>query len=117
MNLPRGGNTHHYDINDTGTNKRRLVIIIDVDNTLYSEQDLLSSTGSGLETQIVRNTHLFGQLHYNLTVEECNEMYREYGSTIEGLRHTLPPDQVEQTMARFYREVYDSIDFSCLSAS
>ena len=115
LNLPRGGTAHHYyDINDTVTKKRRLVIIIDVDNTLYSEQDLLSSTGNGIETQIVRNTHLFGQLHYNLTVEQCNELYREYGSTIEGLRHTLPPDEVEGTMARFYSEVYDSIDFSCL---
>ena len=56
LNLPRGGTAHHYyDISDTVTKKLRLVIIIDVDNTLYSEQDLLSSTGNGIETQIVRN--------------------------------------------------------------
>ncbi|KAL9183753.1 hypothetical protein ACHAXT_004609 [Thalassiosira profunda] len=93
---------------------RRLVIIIDVDNTLYSEQSLVSSTGAGIESQIVRNTHIFGQLHLNLTSEECDALYRQYGSTVEGLRHTLPPEQVEDVMGRFYREVYDPIDFSCM---
>jgi FMN phosphatase YigB (HAD superfamily) len=93
---------------------KRLVIVIDVDNTLYSERDLLLSTGKGIESQIVRNTHLFGMLHFNLTSDQCDELYTKYGSTIEGLRHTIPPDQVEDTMAAFYKEVYDPIDFSCL---
>ncbi|KAL7540734.1 hypothetical protein ACHAXR_010336 [Thalassiosira sp. AJA248-18] len=122
VNIPRGGDV---DADGDGRDadviglaqeeeKKRLVIIIDVDNTLYSEQGLLSSTGYGIETQIVKNTHLFGLLHFNLTSQQCDDLYTKYGSTIEGLRHTLPSDQVEETMARFYREVYDAIDFSCL---
>ena len=119
INFPRGGSdvdVQQHDISDIKNeiDTRKLVIIIDVDNTLYSEQDLLSSTGQGIESQIIRNTHLFGQLHFNLTVDECNDLYKKYGSTIEGLRHTLPAHQVEETMARFYKEVYDPIDFSCL---
>ncbi|KAL7433709.1 hypothetical protein ACHAXM_003687 [Skeletonema potamos] len=98
-------------INDDGA---PLVIIIDVDNCLYSEQDLLASVGEGIEAQIVRNTHLFGLLHFNLTSEDCDELYKNYGSTIEGLRHTLPSHMVEDTMRKFYREVYDPIDFGCL---
>lgn len=94
--------------------EEQTVIIIDVDNTLYSEQDLVSTTGDGIESQIVRNTHLFGLLHFNLTTEECDELYRTHGSTIEGLRQLVPQDQVEEMMARFYREVYDPIDFSSL---
>ena len=112
LNLPRGGD--NTEDSSQADETKRLVIIIDVDNTLYSEKDLLSSMGDGIETQIVRNTHLFGLLHFNLTPDQCDELYKKYGSTIEGLRHTLPPDQVRETMARFYREVYDPIDFSCL---
>ncbi|KAL7451287.1 hypothetical protein ACHAWC_003116 [Mediolabrus comicus] len=70
--------------------------------------------GEGIESQIVRNTHLFGLLHFNLTSEGCDELYKKYGSTIEGLRHTLPEHLVEDTMRRFYDEVYDPIDFGCL---
>lgn len=118
VNFPRRGSTDSFT-NDTNTEdtkhkKKRLVIIIDVDNTLYSEQQLLSATGHGIETQIIQNTHLFGQLHCNLSSEECNELYKKYGSTIEGLRYTLPSHQVDDIMSKFYKEVYDPIDFSCL---
>lgn len=113
--MPRGGShdasADEYEAIDES---KRLVIVIDVDNTLYSERDLLLSAGQGIESQIVRNTHLFGLLHFNLTSDQCDELYNRYGSTIEGLRHTIPPDQVEHTMAKFYNEVYDPIDFSCL---
>ena len=113
----RGGD-HDVNINDTRDDNNgkmeQLVIIIDVDNTLYSEGDLLSSTGAGIESQIIQNTHLFGLLHFNQTSQQCDALYKEYGSTIEGWRHTLPQEQVEDTMARFYREVYDPIDYSCL---
>lgn len=112
-NFPRGGG-HNANPDDGMEEDKRLVIVIDVDNTLYSEQDLVSSMGEGIESQIVRNTHLFGLLHFNLTTEQCDELYRNYGSTIEGLRQTLPSDLVEETMSRFYDEVYNAIDFSCL---
>ena len=109
VQLPRGGDDVYNDDDDA-----QLVIIIDVDNCLYSEQELLSSVGEGIESQIVRNTHLFGLLHFNLTSEDCDELYKKYGSTIEGLRHTLPSHLVEETMKQFYSEVYDPIDFGCL---
>ena len=112
LHFPRGGDggSGETSVDDDAP----LVIIIDVDNCLYSEQDLLSSIGEGIETQIVRNTHLFGLLHFNLTSEDCDELYKKYGSTIEGLRHTLPSHLVEETMRMFYHEVYDTIDFGCL---
>ena len=112
--LPRGGDGLVYDDDAAADDDAPLVIIIDVDNCLYSEQELLSSVGEGVESQIVRNTHLFGLLHFNLTSEDCDELYRKYGSTIEGLRHTVPSHLVEETMRKFYSEVYDPIDFGCL---
>ncbi len=112
VQLPHGGDGSVYNADDD--DDAPLVIIIDVDNCLYSEQELLSSVGEGVESQIVRNTHLFGLLHFNLTSEDCDELYKKYGSTIEGLRHTLPSHLVEETMKKFYKEVYDPIDFGCL---
>ena len=96
VNLPRGGHGDNVDdgnggdtnILAKGEDSKQLVVIIDVDNTLYSEQDLLSSTGDGIESQIVRNTHLFGLLHFNLTSEQCDDLYKTHGSTIEGLRNS-----------------------------
>ncbi len=113
VNFPRGGG-QKANTNDGAEESKRLVIVIDVDNTLYSEQDLVSSVGEGIESQIVRNTHLFGLLHFNLTTDQCDALYRNYGSTIEGLRQILPSNLVEETMSSFYDEVYNAIDFSCL---
>lgn len=112
VSILRGGDGDNEVDNED--NKEPLVIIIDVDNCLYSEKDLLTSMGEGIESQIVRNTHMFGLLHFNLTSEDCDELYKKYGSTIEGLRHTLPEHLVQDTMRRFYDEVYDPIDFGCL---
>lgn len=115
----RGGGGHnvvHTDDNSENEDSKLLVILIDVDNTLYSEKDLVSSNdnGEGIESQIIRNTHIFGMLHFNLTSNQCDELYRKYGTTIEGLRQNLPPVQVDETMPKFYDEVYNSIDYSCL---
>ena len=114
LHVPRGGDGIVETPSNFDDDDAPLVIIIDVDNCLYSEQELLSSVGEGIESQIVRNTHLFGLLHFNLTSEDCDELYRQYGSTIEGLRHTIPSHLVEETMRKFYSEVYDPIDFGCL---
>ena len=115
----RGGGGHNVvNTNDNSMDEesKPLVILIDVDNTLYSEKDLVASTrnGEGIESQMIRNTHIFGMLHFNLTSNQCNELYRKYGTTIEGLRQNLPPIQVEETMPKFYDEVYNAIDYSCL---
>lgn len=102
------------------------MLLIDVDNTLYSEDEVLTSTNTqnsknsqkrGIESQIVRNTHLFGLHYFNLTSRQCDELYKLHGSTIEGIRNTiLLPDQekVKEILARFYKEVYEPIDYSCL---
>ena len=126
--IPRGGASSSIG-NDSGTNEsneetKQLVIVIDVDNTLYSERDLLSSSSSssvwkqGIESQIIRNTHLFGLNHFNLTSDQCDELYKKHGSTVEGLRHLLRSGDLvgneEIILARFYKEVYDAIDFRCL---
>lgn len=115
----RGGGGHNVVNTNDNTmyeESKRLVILIDVDNTLYSEKDLVASTGNGegIESQIIRNTHIFGMLHFNLTSNQCDELYRKHGTTIEGLRQNLPPVQVEETMPKFYDEVYNAIDYSCL---
>ena len=106
--------------------KKRLVLLIDVDNTLYSEIELLEinignpkldPSQRGIESQIVRNTHLFGRKYFNLTSHECDELYRSHGSTIEGIRHLIPQNKVKEVLSRFYKEVYDPIDFTCLFAN
>lgn len=113
--IPRGGGDReavtHHSLQQRDSD---LVIIIDVDNTIYAEKDLLRTTGQGIERQIVENTHRFGARHFNLTSEQCDELYRSWGTTIEGLRHTLPQSQVEDTLSTFYEEVYERIDFSCI---
>jgi threonine dehydrogenase-like Zn-dependent dehydrogenase/FMN phosphatase YigB (HAD superfamily) len=85
---------------------------VDVDNTLYCEQQVKLVSGSGIEEQIVRNTHLFCQKHLNLTPQEADDLYRIYGSTIEGIRQTHPSSA--HLLEQFYREVYDPIQVTPL---
>lgn len=102
--------------------KKNLVLLIDVDNTLYSEKELASINANsdlppwqrGIESQIVRNTHLFGLKYFNLTSEQCDDMYKLHGSTIEGIRYMLPEQDAKEVLTKFYKEVYDPIDFTCL---
>ena len=116
----RGGS---IETNQQQERKKHLVLLMDVDNTLYSEKELaesnidnrkLDSLQRGIESQIVRNTHLFGLKYFNLTSHECDELYRLYGSTVEGIRHLIPQNEIKEVLSRFYKEVYDPIDFSCL---
>jgi threonine dehydrogenase-like Zn-dependent dehydrogenase/FMN phosphatase YigB (HAD superfamily) len=119
--LPRGGT-----IGDTLPDGKDLVLLIDVDNTLYSDRELTSINKDnecmnpwqrGIESQIIHNTHLFGLKYFNLTSHQCDELYKAYGSTVEGVRHLIDKTDVETTLSRFYKEVYDAIDFSCLFTS
>ena len=98
------------------------VLLLDVDNCLYSENELLLNTGHGIEEQIVKNTHKFGQRYFNLSKHECDEMYHEYGSTVEGIRQMLVEggdkfEKVNGVLKRFYEEVYKDIDLSSLLLS
>ncbi len=97
------------------------VLILDVDNTLYNEAELKSSH-FGIEQQIIENTHKFGEKYFNLSKDQCDELYHEYGATCEGLRHMMANEgkgevEIEEMMSKFYREVWNGIDVSCLLIS
>lgn len=101
---------------------RKKVLILDVDNTLYSEEELIASTGSGIEQQIIKNTHKFGQKYLNLTAQMCDDLYLSHGSTIDGMRHLLvekdhDQEYINQFEHKFYDEVYSDIDMACLTPS
>jgi phosphoserine phosphatase len=93
---------------DTGS----ALILLDVDNTLYSEVD------AGIEAQIVQNTHNFCRNELGVTPSEADRLFHEYGSTVEGLRRTLwqdyDEDQLQESLRDFYEKVYQNIDMSRL---
>lgn len=99
--------------------KKRKVLILDVDNCLYSESEIKETTGEGIEQQIIDRTHLFGEKELNLSKEECDEMYLTHGSTVEGIRQKLISDghtksRILKVLQNYYHHVYDGIDMSCL---
>jgi len=97
------------------------VLILDVDNCLYSESEIKATTanGNGIEHQIITNTHIFGSKELNLTKEECDGMYLSHGSTIEGIRQKLisegrNDESIHEVLRQYYHFVYDGIDMTCL---
>ena len=97
------------------------VLILDVDNTLYNEEE------ARVEQQIVQNTHAFVKKHFGMSRERADNLFREHGSTIEGLRENPMWDEkgsqpevsnefstVQEMMCSFYDEVYSNIDLSGL---
>ncbi len=103
----------------TSWENNKKVLILDVDNTLYDEVELRSKSGFGVEEQIIERTHEFGKKYYNLGKDECNEMYFKYGTTVEGLRQMLITRgesyvEIENAIKRYYNEVYENLDMSCL---
>ena len=93
------------------------VLLLDVDNTLYCESDL----SRGIEAQIVRNIHSYCQRECNLTAQHADQLHRQYGSTVEGLRQTLwkdvSPAELAARMKQLYDQVYATVDVSALLAS
>jgi len=111
--IPRGGG------GAAGGASPDRVLIIDVDNCLYSEREVKSSSPNalGIEEQIIRRTHDFCKNHYNISERHSQELYFKYGSTVEGLRRTVCPRDMQgtrQMLERYYDEVYDGIDMSGL---
>jgi len=99
--------------------ERPSVLVIDVDNCLYNEQDLQTNGLRGIEEQIVGNIHRFGARYFNFTPDILEEMHRRHGSTIEGLRHVMrerrdSEENMERVLRQFYLEVYQDIDVSIL---
>eukprot|EP00961_Rhodomonas_salina_P272224 3678420-Rhodomonas_salina.1 len=84
-----------------GAGKR--VLVLDVDGTLYAKD-------AGIEQQIVHHIHRFCQRKFELTPQQCEELYSDYGSTIQGLKaaHGLTDGGQEE----FYFEVYNGIDYT-----
>ena len=83
------------------------VLLLDVDNTLYREQDV------GIERQIVRNIHAYCQERCNLTSREADDLHRLHGSTIAGLQATKAASEVLD-LPDFYERVYGNIDVAAL---
>ena len=115
--LPRGGQSPPRP---KGSGEQRsIVLVIDVDNCLYSEAEARSASADllGVEEQIIRNSNAFCESHHNLTADQSQDLYLEYGSTIEGLRRTRATDDIQEIrgmLRSYYNEVYDGIDTSCL---
>ena len=102
-----------------GGNSPDRVLIIDIDNCLYSEREVKASSPNalGIEEQIISRTHDFCKDHYNISERHSQELYFKYGSTVEGLRRTVCPRDMQgtrQMLKRYYNEVYDGIDMSGL---
>jgi hypothetical protein len=70
------------------------LILLDIDNTLYQEKE------AGIEAQIVKNTHSYCQRRLGLDKEQADDLYRAYGSTVEGLKQTLWKDVSKETFTR-----------------
>ena len=97
-----------------------IALILDVDNTLYSEVDA-RSRGLGVEEQIIRQGYRFFE-SLGRTAEEAEEMHQRYGTSAEGLRQEMldqkaPTDEIRAVQERFYREIYTGIDMSSLRRS
>lgn len=121
--IPSSSSTDHVIADDDAdVTKGTKVLVLDVDNTLYNEAEVKAAAGFGIEDQIISRTDEFGKKHFNLSPEECYEMYRNYGSTVEGLRSMLQDEgkskqEINSAMRMYYNEVYDGIDMSCLISS
>ncbi|KAL3910993.1 MAG: hypothetical protein SGILL_007461, partial [Bacillariaceae sp.] len=79
-----------------------------IDNTVYREEH------ASIEAQIVNETHRYCRDALGIDKEQADALFRQYGSTIEGLRQTiwkdLSKEEIEKKMNDFYHKVYDSID-------
>jgi FMN phosphatase YigB (HAD superfamily) len=109
-------------ISDSDSTKRDIVLVVDVDNTLYNEALLrrLSSSSLGIEEQIVQNIHSYCEKHMGMSKEEADRLHREYGSTIEGLRHLWSNNKgangsIQEKMKDCYEYIWPpSMDYSAL---
>jgi hypothetical protein len=88
------------------------LLLLDVDNTLYREQD------AGIESQIVRGTHSYCRHVLGIDKEQADQLYVQFGSTVEGLQRTvwkdLSNDELEERLGDFYRVVYEKVDPSSI---
>ncbi|KAL3922639.1 MAG: hypothetical protein SGILL_002100, partial [Bacillariaceae sp.] len=97
---------------DSTRSDNRKALLLDIDNTVYNEKH------AQIEAQIIANTHQYCQNVLGISKQHADDLFREYGSTIEGLRQTawkdLSHDELERKMNNFYHQIYDDIDPSRL---
>jgi hypothetical protein len=97
-----------------------VVLVLDVDNCLYDDKLISSSSDNyaGVEEQIVKNIHAFSAKYVDLPKEEADALHHTYGTTIEGLRHTiwkkLGDQQMEEKMRHCYQEIWSNMDYTGL---
>ena len=86
------------------------LVLLDVDNTLYRERD------TGIESQIVHGTHSYCKDVVGITKEIADQLYKEFGSTVEGLERStwkeLSKSELQEKLDEFYRVVYENVDVS-----
>lgn len=82
------------------------ILLIDVDNTLYSEDRC------GIEAQIRQGIYRFCNT-LGVAQEQADEWHHKYGSTVEGLRRHCTNDA--DVLKDFYEQVYADIDLSGLT--
>lgn len=112
-------NSHSQGSNGSSSRSNNKVLILDIDNCVYSESEIRAAAGRGIEQQIIDNTHAFGKKELNLTKDECDEMYIRHGSTVEGIRQKLVSEgklekTIQKVLCDYYQHVYDGIDMTCL---
>ncbi|CAJ1957284.1 unnamed protein product [Cylindrotheca closterium] len=97
---------------EASSSHRPIAFLLDVDNTLYDELD------SGIESQIVKNTHSYCKERFGMEKEEADDLFRQFGSTMEGLKQTILKGKLEsevhEALDDFYATVYKKIDYSSL---
>ena len=88
------------------------ILLLDVDNTLYAESH------HSIEQQIVHNIHDYCQKKLQMSPRLADDLHRQYGSTIEGLRQTvwkhMSRDNLSFCMQDFYDTVYSNISVDSL---
>lgn len=85
-----------------------LQLFLDVDNTLYREEQLL---GKGINPQIINGIKAFcasPDKCHNLSGEQADGLYEMFGSTEEGLRRTIWKNATKEQLSHFLRDYYDS---------
>lgn len=102
------------------------IILMDVDNCLYSEALLLNNRFGGpnllgIEQQIVRNIHAYCKEHLSMSKQKADELHNMFGSTIEGMRHTIGQElstpELTQLLKQCYEKIYCDLDYTALLQS
>ena len=84
------------------------VLLLDVDGTLYTP-------ATQLEAAIAARIQSYCTATYQTTAQDADDLHKQYGSTIEGLRATRGLD--EPALAAFYQHVYHNLPLDRLLPS